>query len=58
LLDRVTRKADIIIPSTSAGYEPMFAVYKKTCLPAMAWLLGARSVENPGAVSKSARENG
>jgi molybdopterin-guanine dinucleotide biosynthesis protein A len=39
LLDRVTRKADIIIPSTSAGYEPMFAVYKKTCLPAMAWLL-------------------
>jgi molybdopterin-guanine dinucleotide biosynthesis protein A len=36
LLDRIDRKADIIIPSTSAGYEPMFAIYKKTCLPAMA----------------------
>ena len=36
LLDRIERKVDIIIPSTSAGYEPMFAVYKKTCLPAMA----------------------
>ena len=39
LLDTVTRKADIVIPSTSAGYEPMFAVYKKTCLPAMTWQL-------------------
>ena len=39
LLETVTRKADIIIPSTSAGYEPMFAVYKKTCLPAMVWQL-------------------
>ena len=35
VLDNITRKTDIIIPSTSAGYEPMFAVYKKTCLPAM-----------------------
>ncbi len=39
LMDTVTRKADILIPSTAAGYEPMFAVYKKTCLPAMAWQL-------------------
>ena len=39
LLDTVTRKADIVIPSTSAGYEPMFAVYRNTCLPAMAWQL-------------------
>ena len=39
LLDTVTRKADIVIPSTAAGYEPMFAVYKKTCLPAMVWQL-------------------
>ncbi len=39
LLDTVTPKADIVIPSTSAGYEPMFAVYKKTCLPAMVWQL-------------------
>lgn len=36
VLNQIARKADIIIPSTSAGYEPMFAVYKKTCLPAMA----------------------
>jgi molybdenum cofactor guanylyltransferase len=39
MLDAIARKADIIIPSTSAGYEPMFAVYKKTCLPAMVWQL-------------------
>jgi molybdopterin-guanine dinucleotide biosynthesis protein A len=39
LLETVTPKADIVIPSTSAGYEPMFAVYKKTCLPAMEWQL-------------------
>ena len=39
LLDTVTTKADIIMPSTSAGYEPMFAVYKKNCLPAMVWQL-------------------
>jgi molybdopterin-guanine dinucleotide biosynthesis protein A len=35
ILNRVERQADIVIPSTSAGYEPMFALYKKTCLPAM-----------------------
>jgi molybdopterin-guanine dinucleotide biosynthesis protein A len=39
LLNMVTPKADIVIPSTSAGYEPMFAVYRKTCLPAMVWQL-------------------
>ncbi len=39
MLDNIERKADIIIPCTSAGYEPMFAVYKKTCLPAMVWQL-------------------
>ncbi|MBC2711201.1 MAG: molybdenum cofactor guanylyltransferase [Desulfosarcina sp.] len=39
VLDNIGRKADLIIPSTSAGYEPMFAVYKKTCLPAMVWQL-------------------
>ncbi len=39
LLDLLARKVDIIIPSTSAGFEPMFAVYKKTCLPAMVWQL-------------------
>jgi len=39
LLESITRKADIVIPSTSAGYEPMFAVYKKTCLQAMVWQL-------------------
>ncbi len=39
LLDVLAHKVDIIIPSTSAGFEPMFAVYKKTCLPAMVWQL-------------------
>ena len=39
VLDHIDPKADIVIPSTSAGFEPMFAVYRKTCLPAMAHLL-------------------
>lgn len=39
LLDAVAPKTDIIIPSTPAGYEPMVAIYKKTCLPAMVWQL-------------------
>ena len=39
LRDSIESRADIIIPETSAGYEPMFAVYRKTCLPAMAWQL-------------------
>ncbi|BBO90502.1 molybdenum cofactor guanylyltransferase [Desulfosarcina ovata] len=39
VLDHIDSKADLIIPSTDAGYEPMFAVYRKTCLPAMAWQL-------------------
>lgn len=39
VLDNIERRADIIIPSTTAGYEPMFAVYKKTCLPAITWQL-------------------
>jgi len=36
VLDHIEPRADIIIPTTSAGYEPMFAVYKKSCLPVMA----------------------
>jgi molybdopterin-guanine dinucleotide biosynthesis protein A len=39
LLKQIDPKAYIIIPSTDAGFEPMFAVYKKTCLPAMVWQL-------------------
>ncbi|BBO70232.1 hypothetical protein DSCA_41620 [Desulfosarcina alkanivorans] len=39
VLAHIAPKADIFMPSTSAGYEPMFAVYRKTCLPAMAWQL-------------------
>jgi molybdenum cofactor guanylyltransferase len=39
VLDNIAPKADIIIPATAAGYEPMFAVYKKNCLPAMVWQL-------------------
>ena len=45
LLERIERKADIVIPSTSAGYEPMLAVYKKTCLPAMARQLEANRLK-------------
>ena len=36
VLDRIEPKADIVIPVTTAGYEPMFAVYGKSCLPVMA----------------------
>jgi molybdopterin-guanine dinucleotide biosynthesis protein A len=36
VLDHIETKADIVIPSTSAGFEPLFAVYRKSCLPAMA----------------------
>jgi molybdopterin-guanine dinucleotide biosynthesis protein A len=39
VLDNIERQRDIIVPSTSAGYEPLLAVYKKTCLPAMVWQL-------------------
>lgn len=39
IVDQIDRRADLIIPVTSAGYEPMFAVYGKTCLSAMAWQL-------------------
>jgi molybdopterin-guanine dinucleotide biosynthesis protein A len=43
LIQRVVKeiepKADLIIPCTAKGYEPMFAVYRKTCLPAMVWQL-------------------
>jgi molybdopterin-guanine dinucleotide biosynthesis protein A len=35
ILGRIERKVDIVIPRTSAGFEPLFAVYKKRCLPAM-----------------------
>jgi molybdopterin-guanine dinucleotide biosynthesis protein A len=35
VLDRIDSKTDIVIPCTAAGFEPMFAVYRKTCLPAM-----------------------
>jgi len=36
VLDDIETKADVVIPSTSAGFEPLFAVYRKSCLPAMA----------------------
>lgn len=35
LLDQIDTRSDLIIPSTRNGFEPMFAVYRKTCLPAM-----------------------
>ena len=39
MLDHIEPKADIIIPATAAGFEPMFAIYRKSCLPAMVWQL-------------------
>ena len=39
IVHQIEPKADLIIPTTGAGYEPMCAVYKKTCLPDMAWQL-------------------
>jgi molybdopterin-guanine dinucleotide biosynthesis protein A len=36
VLGHVEPNADIVIPATSAGFEPLFAVYRKRCLPAMA----------------------
>lgn len=30
---------DAVVPRTPAGYEPVFALYKKTCLPAMESML-------------------
>lgn len=39
VLDRIASKWDLVIPATAAGYEPLFAAYKKTCLPAMVWQL-------------------
>jgi molybdopterin-guanine dinucleotide biosynthesis protein A len=36
VLEHIEPKADIVIPSTPDGFEPLFAVYRKTCLPAMA----------------------
>jgi molybdenum cofactor guanylyltransferase len=35
ILDQIDTSADLIIPYTQNGFEPMFAVYRKTCLPAM-----------------------
>ena len=52
VLDHITPKTDIVIPSTSAGYEPLFAVYRKTCLPAMAWLLEHQRLKIQGLFRK------
>lgn len=32
---------DVVVPHTAAGLEPLFAVYRKTCLPLMKQLLEA-----------------
>jgi molybdopterin-guanine dinucleotide biosynthesis protein A len=52
VLDNIAPKADIIIPATSAGYEPMFAVYKKTCLPAMVLQLEREQLKIQGLFRK------
>lgn len=40
-LQRLAPDYDAVVPRTAAGYEPLHAVYGKTCLPTMESLLGA-----------------
>lgn len=52
VIDRIERNTDIVVPTTSAGFEPMFAVYKKTCLPVMARQLERDRLKIQGLFSK------
>ena len=52
VLDHIEPKTDIVIPSTSAGYEPMFAVYRKSCLPVMAQQLDKERLKIQGLFRK------
>ena len=42
LLDRVDQRADIVLPVTAAGNEPLCAIYARKALPAMAHKLDRR----------------
>jgi molybdopterin-guanine dinucleotide biosynthesis protein A len=52
LLSAADKKTDIVLPSTAAGVEPLFAVYKKSCLPAMEWQLENDRVKISGLFRK------
>ena len=52
VMAHIGRKTDIVIPHTAAGYEPMFAVYRKTCLPVMAWQLAHNKLKIQGLFRK------
>ena len=52
LLEQIDPKADIVIPTTASGFEPMFAVYKKSCLPAMDWQLERQLLKIQGLFRK------
>lgn len=52
LLSCIEKKVDIVLPSTTSGYEPLVAIYKKSCLPAMAWQLEKNRVKISGLFRK------
>lgn len=52
MLDNIERKSDVVIPATSAGFEPMFAVYRKSCLPVMVWQLEHQRLKIDGLFRK------
>lgn len=52
LLSAIEKKVDIVLPSTATGYEPLFAAYKKSCLPAMEWQLENNLVKISGLFRK------
>jgi len=52
LVSVVDNKADIVLPSTAAGFEPLFALYRKSCLPAMAGQLENDRVKISGLFRK------
>lgn len=40
VLEQINPKADIVVPQTQAGFEPLCAVYSSGCLPAVEECLG------------------
>lgn len=52
MLDHIERKTDVVLPATAAGFEPMFAVYGKSCLPAMVWQLEHQRLKIDGLFRK------
>ncbi len=40
-----TRGEDIVIPRTDAGYEPLHAVYNRSCLPHILWAIDRNRIK-------------